>query len=205
VAELAFSNQMRLPSEIQTERLVLQRWREQDAVALCPILEANVAHLGPWIPARVSTPAPVRELEQRLAGFASDFSADKEWRYAIHSRDDNQLLGEAALFPRSPTGRVLFPEADRVELGYWIRSDAAGQGLVSEASRALITLAASIREFSCVEIRCDARNAPSAAVPRRLGFGLASTIESPSVVPNAPPAQMQVWSLDLAPLRDTAA
>jgi RimJ/RimL family protein N-acetyltransferase len=129
VAELAFSNQMRLPSEIQTERLVLQRWREQDAVALCPILEANVAHLGPWIPARVSTPAPVRELEQRLAGFASDFSADKEWRYAMHSRDDNQLLGEAALFPRSPTGRVLFPEADRVELGYWIRSDAAGQGL----------------------------------------------------------------------------
>jgi RimJ/RimL family protein N-acetyltransferase len=205
VAELVFSNQMRLPPEIQTDRLILQPWREQDAVALCPILEANVAHLGPWIPARVSTPAPVRELEQRLAGFASDFSADKEWRYALHSRDDNQLLGEAALFPRSPTGRVLFPEADRVELGYWIRSDAAGQGLVSEASRALIALAASIREFSCVEIRCDARNAPSAAVPRRLGFGLASTVESPSVVPDAPPVQLQVWSLDLAALRDAGA
>ncbi|HEV8217690.1 MAG TPA: GNAT family protein, partial [Gemmatimonadaceae bacterium] len=77
--------------------------------------------------------------------------------------------------------------------------------LVSEASRALIALAASIREFSCVEIRCDARNAPSAAVPRRLGFGLASTVESPSVAPDAPPVQMQVWSLDLAPLRDAGA
>ncbi len=196
---------MRLPPEIRTDRLVLRPWREEDAVALCPILEANVEHLGPWIPARVSTPAPVPELERRLAGFAADFAADREWRYSMHSRDDEQLLGEAALFPRSPTTRVPFIEADRVELGYWIRRDAAGQGFVSEASRALVALAASIREFSCIEIRCDARNAPSAAVPRRLGFGLVSTVEAASVVASAAPVHMQVWSLDLAPLRGIGA
>ena len=195
---------MRLPPEIVTDRLVLRPWRERDAVALCPILEANFDHLGPWIPARVSTPAPVPELERRLAGFASDFADDREWRYALHSRDDEELLGEAALFPRSPTQRVPFSEADRVELGYWIRRDAAGHGFVGEASRALIALAASIREFSCVEIRCDARNTPSAAIPRRLGFGLASTSEAPSVTSNASPVQLQVWSLDLAPIRNAA-
>ena len=189
---------MRVPVEIPTDRLVLRPWREENAAALCPILEANVEHLGPWIPARVSTPAPVPELAERLAGFAREFAADREWRYAIHSADGRQLLGEVALFPRSPTARVAFPEADRVELGYWIRHDAAGQGYVSEASRALIALAASIREFSCVEIRCDARNAPSAAIPRRLGFGLASTVESPSVTAGEPPVELQIWSLDLA-------
>lgn len=195
---------MRLPPEIQTDRLVLRPWREQDAAALCPILETNFDHLGPWIPPRVSTPAPVPELERRLTGFANDFTQDREWRYALHSRDDQQLLGEVALFPRSPTQRVAFSEADRVELGYWIRQDATGQGFVGEASRAMIALAASIREFSCVEIRCDARNAPSAAIPRRLGFGLASTIESPAVSPNAAPVQLQVWTLDLAAVRGTA-
>jgi RimJ/RimL family protein N-acetyltransferase len=196
---------MRLPPEIRTDRLVLRPWREQDAVSLGPILETNVEHLGPWIPARVATPAPVPELEQRLAGFARDFAEDREWRYALHTGDDQQLLGEAGLFPRSPTARVAFPEADRVELGYWIRRDAAGQGFASEASRALIALAASIREFSCVEIRCDARNAPSAAIPRRLGFGLASTVDAPAVVAEAPPVQMQVWSLDFGSLRATTA
>jgi len=197
---------MRLPPEIRTDRLVLRPWREQDAPALCPILETNFDHLGPWIPARVSTPAPVPDLERRLAGFASDFAGDREWRYALHSRDDEgeQLLGEAALFPRSATQRVPFSEADRVELGYWIRRDATGQGFIGEASRALVALAASIGEFSCVEIRCDARNAPSAAIPRRLGFGLARTIESPSVTPDAPAVQLQVWSLELASLRDAA-
>ena len=196
---------MRLPRELLTDRLVLRPWREQDAVALSPILETNFDHLGPWIPARVSTPAPVPELERRLAGFASDFADDREWRYALFSRDDQQLLGEAGLFPRSPTKRAHFSEADRVELGYWIRRDAEGQGFVSEASRALLALAASIREFSCVEVRCDARNAPSAAIPRRMGFGLANTVESPSVTAGEPPVQLQVWSLDLATLRGTGA
>ena len=192
---------MRLPLEILTDRLVLRAWREEDAVALCPILEANFDHLGPWIPAHVSTPAPVPELERRLAGFAGDFAGDRVWRYALHDRDDNRLLGEAGLFPRSPTGRVQFAEADRVELGYWIRRDAAGEGFVSEAARALVALAASIREFSLIEVRCDARNVPSAAIPRRLGFGLVRTIESPSVVAGDPPVQLQVWSLDLAAMR----
>ena len=192
---------MRLPLEILTDRLVLRPWREEDAAALSPILATNFEHLGPWIPARVSTPAPVPELERRLAGFANDFAEDREWRYAVRSRDDQRLLGEAALFPRSPTKRVHFSEADRVELGYWIRRDDEGQGFVSEASRALLGLAASIREFSCAEVRCDARNAPSAAIPRRLGFGLATTVESPSVTAGEPPVQMQVWSFDLAALR----
>jgi RimJ/RimL family protein N-acetyltransferase len=195
---------MRLPSEIQTERLVLRPWREQDATALSPILETNFAHLGPWIPPRVSTPAPVPELERRLAGFAGDFAEDREWRYALRSRDEDELLGEVGLFPRSPIQRVAFSDADRVELGYWIRQDVTGRGFVGEASRAMVALAASIREFSCVEIRCDARNAPSAAIPRRLGFALASTIEAPAVAANAAPVQMQVWSLDLAPLRGAA-
>jgi len=196
---------MRVPPEIRTDRLVLRPWREEDAVALCPILESNFEHLGPWIPARVATPAPVPELEQRLAGFARDFSDDREWRYGIFSRDKGQLFGEVALFPRSPTARVMFPDADRVEFGYWIRRDATGQGFISEASRALIALAASIREFACVEIRCDARNEPSAAIPRRLGFGLATTVESPSVAADTSPVQLQVWSLDLTSLRSASA
>src|SRR4249919_3042639 len=79
---------MRLPPEIRTDRLVLRPWREQDAVALCPILETSFEHLGPWIPARVATPAPVPELEQRLAGFARDFAEDKAWRYALLTGDD---------------------------------------------------------------------------------------------------------------------
>jgi RimJ/RimL family protein N-acetyltransferase len=153
-----------------------------DAEALLPLLTANVAHLGPWIPSHVSTPVPVPELAERLAGFAEDFAAGRAYRYAMLTRDDMRLLGEMDLFPRAETGRVSLTNADRVELGYWLDAAATGQGFVTEATRALLDVAATLPGMTHVEIRCDAANVPSAAVPRRLGFNLA-TVE----------AGVQIW------------
>jgi RimJ/RimL family protein N-acetyltransferase len=182
---------MSVPAEIQTERLLLRPWRSEDAAALHPILETNWEHLGPWIPARVATPAPIPVLAERLAGFAKEFAADREWRYAMLARTDAKVLGEVGLFPRSATARVPFADADRVELGYWLRSDETGRGIVTEAARAAIAAAAGLGRFSSVEIRCDARNEKSSAVPKRLGFALSATI-----------GELQVWTLALGEARD---
>jgi RimJ/RimL family protein N-acetyltransferase len=170
----------------------LRPWRADDATALQPILEANHAHLGPWIPVRVSTPAPVPELEARLAGFAADFAANRDWRYGIFT-PAGEILGEAGLYPRTEDTRVAYPDADRVELGYWLRKDMTGRGVVTEAARALLTVAEALPHISCVEIRCDERNAPSAAVPQRLGFVLASTIADLGIHPGEPEVQLQIW------------
>jgi RimJ/RimL family protein N-acetyltransferase len=181
-----------IPIEIRTARLLLRPWRADDAGDLQPVLEANQDHLGPWIPARVATPAPVPILAERLAGFAADFSADREWRFGMFAIRDGRLLGEVALFPRSADGRVPFDEADRVELGYWLRADETGQGLVTEAARAVLNLASHIPRFSRAEIRCDARNGPSAAIPPRLGFKLLATVAE------GENRNMQVWVSELS-------
>ena len=185
---------MPLPVELRTPRLLLRPWREDDAAALHPILQANQAHLGPWIPARIATPIPIPELARRLAGFAADFASAREWRYALFGPNEGEPLGEVGLYPRSATARVPYADADRAELGYWLRADATGQGLVTEAARAVLAVAATLPRISHIEIRCDARNAPSAAVPRRLGFVLASTVTQPAGAPTAPPVRMQVWT-----------
>ena len=39
-----------------------------------------------------------------------------------------------------------------------------------EATAAVLNIANSLGRFILVEIRCDSRNVPSAAIPRRLGF-----------------------------------
>ena len=187
-----------VPSELRTQRLFLRPWRAEDAPDLLPILEANWNHLGPWIPARVATPVPVPELAERLAGFERDFEAAREWRYGLFARDARTVLGEIGLYPRDETGRVSFDDADRVELGYWLRADATGKGYIAEAAQALLEVVESLPHLSRVEIRCDARNAPSAAVPRRLGFILAATIVSDTPAPSEPAVQLQVWARDLA-------
>lgn len=183
---------MPFPYPLLTERLLLRPWTAEDAAELLPILEANRAHIGPWIPSRVAEPVPVSELAQRLAGFAETFAADREWRFCIVSREDQRILGDVGLFPRSTRGRVALPEATCAELGYWLRADATGRGFVAEAATAVLDVAMTFAQFGHFEIRCDARNAPSGAVARRLGFALKGT-DPESETDTGSQTGMQTW------------
>lgn len=181
---------MKIPESIFTERLLLRCWKQDDAKELLPILKMNVEHLKDWIPERISSPVPPADLRKRLNSFIIDFDNEKEFRYAIFSIDEKTLLGEVSLFPRSDTKRVKLKDADRVEIGYWLRSDITGRGYATEASKAMIDLSISILKMKRIEIRCDADNLPSAAIPKKLGFILAETKEG------ADPNKM-VWYLEV--------
>ncbi len=161
-----------------------------DASLLLPVLAANVQHLR-WIPARVASVVSLEDLRARLVGFAADFEAGRSWRFGIFSREGGAVLGEASIFPRSAAGRVELRHADRMEIGYWLGGDATGFGYATEAAEALAALAAAIPGMVQVEIRCDPLNAPSAAVPRRLGFHL---VDSPSATDEG-----MVWVKRLPP------
>ncbi|HET6628368.1 MAG TPA: GNAT family N-acetyltransferase [Woeseiaceae bacterium] len=180
---------MAIPAEVHTGRLFLRSWHPDDARRLLPILEANVDHLGSWIPAHVASPAPLRDLERRLAGFAGDFEAARSWRYAILSPDQQEIFGEVDLFPRSADGRVELVSADRAEIGYWLRRDLTGKGLATEAAQAMLDIATGLPGVRRAEIHCDPRNKPSAAVPRRLGFRLETD--------SAPGEAGMIWALAL--------
>jgi len=192
---------MIVPSELRTPRLLLRPWRADDAAALLPVLEANHARNSPWIPARVANPAPIPELSRRLAEFAVAFDADREWRYGMFAVDGGAVLGEISLFPRNAAGRSSYADADRSEIGYWLRADAGGKGLVTEGVKAVMDAVAGLPSLSVIEIRCDARNRPSAAIPQRLGFVLAAEVPDDPGVSKAEPAVLQVWRNVLRPAR----
>jgi RimJ/RimL family protein N-acetyltransferase len=179
------------PDEIRTERLLLRRWHPDDAAALQLLLEANAPRLRPWIPARIAEPAPIDQLTKRLTEFAVAFDAGREWRYAIVTLEGAQLLGELSVFARGPSGRVHIDEADHLEIGYWMRADYTGRGLVTEATRAVLELAPRMWQLSRVAIHCDVRNTDSSAIPRRLGFALVAHAEEKSGKASEP--RLQIW------------
>lgn len=57
-----------------------------------------------------------------------------------------------------------------MEIGYWLRPDVEGRGFVSEMVKLMTGFAFAHLKAERIEIRCDAVNTRSAAVPRRLGF-----------------------------------
>jgi RimJ/RimL family protein N-acetyltransferase len=159
-----------VPDAIHTPRLLLRRWHPDDAPLLQAVLDANGAHLLPWIPPHVASSAPLPALAERLAGYRDDFDAARAWLYAILTPDATRLLGGVGLYPRTADARVPADAADRVEIGYWLRADATGVGHATEAARAMLDVARTLPGLQRVEIRCDPRNVRSVAVPRRLGF-----------------------------------
>jgi RimJ/RimL family protein N-acetyltransferase len=140
-----------------------------------PVLAANAAHLTPWIPRRVAEHADVDRLATRLEEFSAAFDANREWRYGLFDEGTSALLGEVSVFPRNASGRVALEAANEAEIGYWLREDVTGRGLATEAARAAVDLALTLPGIARLTIRCNERNAPSAAIPRRLGFRLAET------------------------------
>lgn len=182
-----------LPDSIQTSRLHLRRWRPEDAEALEPVLAVNVAHLEPWIPWSVAEPAPIPALAARLAGYAADFDADRQWLYGIFPPEETVVLGGIGLYPRDAEGRVQWDAATHVEIGYWLSADATGQGFATEAARAVLTVAAALPGITHVEIRCDPRNARSVAVPERLGLRHAQTLTLGAERPGGHAEVLVVW------------
>jgi RimJ/RimL family protein N-acetyltransferase len=167
---------------VETPRLLLCPWERHHAEGLGRVLAVNQDHLTGWIPAHVSRWGTTDELESRIAGWRADFECGRAFRWGIFAADhpsgaiqgdtpDSLLpLGEISLFPRTAHARTRISEADRLEIGYWLRNDATGKGYVTEAIQALPGIVAPWPGLAKLEIRCDPANAPSISVARRLGF-----------------------------------
>lgn len=59
-----------------------------------------------------------------------------------------------------------------LEITYWCRVTHVGHGVITRSATVLTEIAFSLPGIDRVEIRCDAANLRSAAVPRRLGYRL---------------------------------
>lgn len=150
-----------LPERLTTARLDLRVWRESDAEALRAVLDANDAHLRPWLPFMRDEPRSLAETRARCADKARWFATDEHHRYAIFERASGTLVGETMLLNRGG-------ERTR-EIGYWLAQTSCGRGYVTEATAPLPDLAFAHLDADRVILRCDERNAASLAVAGRLG------------------------------------
>jgi ribosomal-protein-serine acetyltransferase len=73
----------------------------------------------------------------------------------------------------------------KVEIGYWIARAFQGQGIMTDACRAVINHAFAEWDLHRVEIQCASTNLKSSAVARRLGFALEGTRREAHLVSGA--------------------
>ncbi len=150
----------RLP--VETPRLLLVPIEISDGDELWEAVEGSRWHLErwlPWVPFNGTREASMRYAEACVA----DWDAGRAVRFAIRDRHSRELLGVVGLDSCVHLHRSC-------ELGYWLRRDATGKGLMTEAANASVEFAFS--RMAMHRIRCAAAtdNFPSLRVIQRLSF-----------------------------------
>jgi len=158
-----------LPDRLDAEAVQLRRWDPRYAEGLCDAVAGSLPELRPWMPWAQAEPSVAEHIELLTDGHAK-FEAGTEWQFVLLDPDDGRVVGAAGLHHRHGP--------DIVEIGYWVRTDTTHRGYATMASRALTTAAFTHLDYvDEVEIRMDAGNHRSAAVPPRLGFRHTGEVE----------------------------
>lgn len=175
------------PERVESERLLIRCWHPHDAPVFKVALDSSLPELQRWIPWATNEPSPIDVLEDRLSGYRDDFFAGRSALFALMDPDETEVLGGVGLYRRVGPGAL--------EIGYWVRSDQAGQGLATEAASAMTDVGFMLSGIERIEIHCDPLNAPSVAVPEKLGYELAETLVDHMVSPSGASRDTMIWLL----------
>lgn len=113
----------------------------------------------PWVPYNDSVEASLRYTE----ACEIDFRSGTALRFAIRLRDKPDIIGAITLENISDLHRS-------ADLGYWLREEATGQGLMTEVATVLLDFAFSRVHFHRIRCAAASDNIKSQKVIERLGF-----------------------------------
>ena len=135
----------------------LRRIRAEDAADIFRSIDTQRPYLGRWLPFVAETHG-VEHSEAVVAGMLTD------------TANPVYTIRNGGAF----AGLIGFKSADAarrsVEIGYWLREEQQGKGIMAAAVRTLCDLAFGEMGMRRVEIRCGTGNLPSNRIPQRLGF-----------------------------------
>ena len=176
----------------------LRSLRSGDAPAIFGAIDTQREHLGRWLPFVAATHR-VEQTQEVVAGMLNDTANPV---FTIRSGD-------------AFAGLIGFKSADSttrtIEIGYWLRSEFQGRGIMTSAVQALCRLAFEEMGMERIEIRCALGNYRSNRIPQRLGFALdrvevrGERLEKPTASPfpqsdNKP--KLPAYALRLRTVRD---
>lgn len=147
---------------LTTDRLALVPIQPEDAADVFEAVDASRWHLErwlPWVPFTNSLEASVRYAEACVL----DWDSGRALRFCLRERGTMRLVGVVGLDTIVHLHRSC-------ELGYWLRHDVTGKGLMREACAAV--LAHAFGTICIHRVRCAAAtdNHPSLRVIAHLGF-----------------------------------
>jgi RimJ/RimL family protein N-acetyltransferase len=184
------------PARVSDGNTTLRRITPADAPAIARAVHESLNHLAAWMPWAGSASATESFQRQRLGPIATGYDDDTAtWEFAICERVPGEDGRETELIVG--LCGITVRDDGRREIGYWVHVDHTRRGHATRAAAMLTQMWREHRREPRIEIRCDAANRASAAIPKQLGYHLEGVID---VEPEArsETGKLMVWSLQRA-------
>lgn len=150
------------PSGFDSDRLTIRAPQPGDGAALNAAVCESLNELRPWLPWAQKAPT-LAESEETVRKAHARFLLREDLWLLLFLKGTQTVVGSSGLHD-------LEWSIPRFEIGYWARTAYAGQGYITEAVAAISAFAFDTLGAERLVIRCDAKNARSAAVARRADF-----------------------------------
>ena len=143
-----------------SEHLALMPLELRDADELFSLTDRNRTYLRHWLPwlDNITRPEDTRAFIRAAQAQASQNNGTQ-----LAIRLNGRISGIVGHHQIDWRNRL-------TSLGYWVGEEFQGRGLVTAASRGLVSHAFDHAQLNRVEIRCATENDKSRAIPMRLGF-----------------------------------
>jgi ribosomal-protein-serine acetyltransferase len=177
----------RFPDILETERLVIRPIDPNVAEAVNAAILASYRELNEWLPWADHIP-DIAETRAHLTVAQEQYHAGTDCGLGIWLKQNGAFVGSSGLHPRpaDPAWR---------EVGYWLHSGYRGQGLATEAVRAIATTGLRDMGFEGIELRASERNTASHRVAERAGFTRVASLENGRIDPGGYPARTLLFVL----------
>ncbi len=139
-----------------TPSFVLRELQLDDAPAIFRALDSQREHFGRWLPFVATT----RTVDDSRA-FVRSAVGGTELIFTL--RLDDIFIGIVGF-------KETTLDESRTEIGYWMREDYQGRGLMTAAVRELVRFAMEEQGIGEIIIKCAVGNERSRNIPLRLGF-----------------------------------
>lgn len=145
---------------IETDRLILRRWREEDAASLYKYAsDKRVSELALW-PCHTSL-----EMSRMVI---NEIFIPNPYSFAMVLKETDEPIGCIGLVPTGAEHYSL--NSSEREIGYWIGYPYWGKGLTTEALGGLIGYCRDTLGLKSLIITTDSRNVASQRVAEKCGF-----------------------------------
>ncbi|MGG4554439.1 GNAT family N-acetyltransferase [Paenibacillus humicus] len=175
-----------IPDCFESERLLIRAAKPGDGAALNEATLESIEQLRPWMPWAQEVPTP-EDSETVIRRAHLSFIERTDLMLLLVLKETGQLVGCSGLH------RINW-EARKFEIGYWVRTSFSKQGFITEAAEAITNYAIQELQANRIEIRCDARNTPSANVAKRLGYTLEGVLRNESSATDGTLSSTMVFS-----------